>query len=177
MFYSSTYSSPIGLLTLASDGTNLLGVWVEGQRYFAKTITGDMTQKDDLKLFTNTKKWLDNYFAGKQPSHAKLPLAPAGSDFRQSVWKILCEIPYAETTTYGAIARRVAKEMGRANMSSQAIGGAVGHNPITIIIPCHRVVGSDGSLTGFASGISKKIVFLELEGVDIHSFGVRHQVF
>ena len=111
--------------------------------------------------------WLDRYFAGGRPSLCELPLAPAGSEFRQGVWSILCEIPYGEVTTYGDIAKKVAARMGNKSMSAQAVGGAVGHNPISIIIPCHRVVGSNGSLTGYAGGIKTKIKLLELEGADM----------
>ncbi len=170
MFYSTSYSSPIGQLTLASDGTSLTGLWVEGQKYFARTAPDSMTPNDNLKLFVNTRKWLDRYFAGKRPSHSALPLAPVDTPFRQSVWQILCTIPYGEVATYSSIARQIASQMGRTTMSSQAVGGAVGHNPITIIIPCHRVVGTNGSLTGFASGIARKIKLLELEGIDTTNF-------
>lgn len=114
-------------------------------------------------IFLQTIQWLDRYFAGKQPSPDELSLAPMGSPFRQAVWKHLCQIPYGETTTYGAIARTMAAEMGRASMSAQAVGGAVGHNPISIIIPCHRVLGSDGGLIGYAGGLAVKQWLLELE--------------
>ena len=116
--------------------------------------------------------WLDRYFAGENPQISELPLAPSGSDFRQMVWKILCDIPSGQTTTYGEIAKKIAARTGRSTMSAQAVGGAVGHNPISIIIPCHRVVGTNGSLTGYAGGIDKKIALLELEGVDMTKYFV-----
>jgi methylated-DNA-[protein]-cysteine S-methyltransferase len=163
--YSTTYSSPIGTITLACDGGNLVGLWLEGQKYFGATVP-EMTKKNDVPVFEAAKKWLDNYFAGKKPAASALPLAPAGGDFRQNVWAILREIPYGTVMSYGDIAKKVAVKMNK-NASSQAVGGAVGHNPISIIIPCHRVVGSDGSLTGYAGGISKKIKLLEAEGVDM----------
>jgi len=167
MYYSTTYSSPMGLLTLASDENNLVGLWIEGQKYHGSTIFGTMTEKNDKLVFSMAKNWLDKYFAGEKPDISKLPLAPIGSDFRQGVWNILREIPYGEVVTYGDIAKKMAVIIGRESMSSQAIGGAVGHNPISIIIPCHRVVGSNGSLTGYAGGIDKKVKLLELEGVSM----------
>ena len=126
-----------------------------------------MTEKNNIPLFGDAKKWLDRYFAKKKPRISELKLAPIGGEFRQAVWKILCEIPYGETITYGGIAGKIAAKMNKKSMSSQAVGGAVAHNPISIIIPCHRVVGSNGSLTGFAGGIKKKMELLELEGVDL----------
>ena len=129
-----------------------------------------MIPNNDIPLFDTTKKWLDRYFAGEKPGISELSLAPIGGDFRQIIWNILCEIPYGEVITYGSIAKRVAEKTGRKSMSSQAVGGAVGHNPISIIIPCHRVVGSNGSLTGFSAGVRTKIKLLELEGVDLSRF-------
>jgi len=167
MIYSTNYSSPIGSLTLASDGDNLIGLWTEDQKYFADSVTEKMTEKDDLPVFIKTIQWLDEYFEGKKPDISGLPLALRGGDFRKTVWDILCEIPYGETITYGEIAKIVANKMGKEKMSSQAVGGAVGHNPISIIIPCHRVVGANGSLTGYAGGIDKKIKLLEHENVDM----------
>lgn len=159
MFYKTTYNSPLGEITLCSDGTNLVGVWFNGQKYFAATVKETHTN-DTLALFTDVKNWLDRYFAGKKPEISELPLAPAGNEFRQAVWKILCEIPYGQTTTYGEIAKQLGKPK-----SAQAVGGAVGHNPISIIIPCHRVVGKNGSLTGYAGGIDKKIKLLKHETI------------
>lgn len=156
MFYSANYPSPLGEILLASDGDNLVGSWLEGQKYYCDTITGNITEKDDLPVFSATKDWLNKYFSGRKPAVSDLPLAPIGGEFRQAVWKILCEIPYGEVTTYGEIARKMAAQMSKKSMSSQAVGGAVGHNPISIIIPCHRVVGANGSLTGYDGGIGKK---------------------
>ncbi len=167
MYYSTNYLSPVGLITLGSDGENLAGLWLEGQKYFGGTAREAMTQSDDLPVFSTAKEWLDKYFAGKQPAISDIPLAPVGGPFRQAVWEILCRIPYGKVTTYGQIAKEAAVRMNRPSMSGQAVGGAVAHNPISIIIPCHRVVGSNGSLTGYAGGIGKKIQLLELEGVDI----------
>ena len=163
MLFKTYYKSPIGNLMLLSDGDNLVGLYMENQKYYLNGIKQELTSKDNLQVFENTKKWLDRYFAKENPSIKEIPLAPIGGEFRQKVWKILCEIPYGKTTTYGEIAKRIAKEMDKEKMSAQAVGNAVGHNPISIIIPCHRVVGKDGSLTGYAGGIEKKRILLELE--------------
>ena len=166
MIYKTTFNSPVGLLTLASDGENLVGLWIAGQKYDEASIKGAESEIcDTLPVFAAAKDWLSRYFAGERPAISELPLAPAGSDFRQTVWKILCEIPYGQDTTYGAISRAVAASCGKEKMSAQAVGGAVGHNPISIIIPCHRVVGSDGSLTGYAGGVEVKSMLLQHEGV------------
>lgn len=167
MFYSTTYLSPVGIITLACKGNCLVGLWIEGQKYHGGTIPEEMRGKNDLPLFGLVKEWLNRYFAGKNPSISELPLAPIGGEFRQGVWRILCDIPYGEITTYGDISKKMADRMNKSSMSSQAIGGAVGHNPISIIIPCHRVVGANGSLTGYAGGIDIKVKLLELEGVDM----------
>lgn len=172
MYFSSEYPSPVGRITLASDGKHLVGLWIEGQKYFQGTVKEEMKIKNDLPLFRDVKNWLDQYFSGGKPAISQLPLRPAGGEFRQGVWEILCEIPYGTVITYGEIAKRMAEKMGRTNMSSQAVGGAVGHNPISIIIPCHRVVGTKGSLTGYAGGISTKVKLLEHEGVDMSHFYV-----
>lgn len=166
MSYSTHYASPIGSIMLASDGKNLVGLWMEGQKYFGQSITSQLAEKPDLPLFITVQKWLDSYFAGKKPPISDLPLAPNGTLFRQNIWQLLCEIPYGELVTYGELAKNMAIKMKKNSMSSQAVGGAVGHNPISIIIPCHRVVGTNGSLTGYAGGLHKKIKLLELEGVD-----------
>jgi methylated-DNA-[protein]-cysteine S-methyltransferase len=138
-----------------------------GTKIFWRHSDGRDDKKSDLPIFANTKDWLDRYFAGQKPSISDLPLAPGGGAFRTAVWNILCEIPYGTVTTYGEMAKRVAARLNKPRMSSQAVGGAVGHNPISIIIPCHRVVGSNGSLTGYAGGIDKKIRLLEHENVDM----------
>jgi methylated-DNA-[protein]-cysteine S-methyltransferase len=157
---------------LASNGDDLIGLWMEQQKYFGNTVTTEMIEEQDLQLFTTTKKWLDKYFAGQKPAISDLPLSPNGGIFRTIVWNILCEIPYGKVITYGEIAKIVASKMNKLRMSGQAVGGAVGHNPISIIIPCHRVVGSNGSLTGYAGGIDKKIKLLEHEGVNISDFSI-----
>jgi methylated-DNA-[protein]-cysteine S-methyltransferase len=167
MIYSTHYSSPIGSILLSAGGEKLVGLWIEGQKYFGDTVEEVMTENPNLSVFTAAKRWLDRYFAGQKPCISDLPLAPNGGAFRMAVWDILCEIPYGEVITYGDIAKKMAMKMNKASMSSQAVGGAVGHNPISIIIPCHRVVGSNGSLTGYAGGLDKKIKLLEHEGVDM----------
>ncbi len=168
MYYSSTYKSPIGNITLACDKQeNLVGLWLEGQKYFCDTVGEDIVENNNLEIFKTAKNWLDRYFAGEKPKISELPLAPIGNNFRQRVWKILCEIPYGEVWTYGDIAKIIAKEQGKDRMSAQAVGGAVGHNPISIIIPCHRVVGANGSLTGYAGGIKNKVALLKHEGVNM----------
>lgn len=172
MYCYATYPSPVGVITLACDGSKLAGLWMEGQKYHGDTISEIMTENNDMPIFDAAKKWLDRYFAGEKPGIFELPLAPAGGAFRQGVWGILREIPYGGVITYGSIAQKMAVKMNKKSMSSQAVGGAVGHNPISIIIPCHRVVGSNGSLTGYAGGIGTKIKLLELEGVDMSSLFV-----
>lgn len=167
MYYRTTYASPVGIITLASDGSSLVGVWNEGQKYHGHSIPEAMIEHDDMPIFDTAKKWLDRYFAGEKPDISELPLSPIGSEFRQAVWRMLCDIPYGEVITYGGIAKKMAAKMNKESMSSQAVGGAVGHNPISIIIPCHRVVGSDGSLTGYAGGVHTKVKLLELEGADM----------
>lgn len=171
MYRKSLYDSPIGRITFATDDDSLVGLWLEGSKYFGGSVRGEMeapadASSDDDGVIARVRDWLDRYFAGEQPDPKELPLDPAGSGFRQEVWKILQEIPYGEVVTYGAIASEIAERRGKPTMSSQAVGGAVGHNPISIIIPCHRVIGSDHSLTGYASGLGHKIALLELEGVD-----------
>lgn len=173
MLYTATCPSPVGLLTLASDGMNLCGLWLGGQKYFGGSIlksASSETLRKELPVFSRTSDWLDQYFSGKKPLPSELPLAPSGGEFRKLVWEFLCEIPYGEVTTYGALAKKAAAKLGRSSMSSQAIGGAVGHNPISIIIPCHRVVGSNRSLTGYAGGLDVKRALLKLEGLDLSQF-------
>ncbi len=168
MVYRTNYTHPgFGEITIASDGQNIVGLWMAGQKHFGGTVDGEMEPADDLPVFTQAKGWLDRYFAGERPAIDELPLAPNGSSFRQRVWRKLAEIPYGQVRTYGDLAREIAQEDGKEKMSSQAVGGAVGHNPISIIIPCHRVVGSGGSLTGYAGGLARKIWLLEHEGVDM----------
>ena len=164
MYYFTTYNSMIGKIYIVSDVENIVGVWLEGQKYFQAGLKENPVENSELQVLKAAKHWLEDYFAGKCLQISLLPLKPQGSEFRQVVWQILCEIPYGQTTTYGAISKEAAKRLGKKSMSAQAVGGAVGHNPISIIIPCHRVVGSDGSLTGYAGGIDKKIKLLQHEG-------------
>ena len=161
MEYTTDYHSPVGEILLAGNEKELTGLWFEGQKYFGSTLEREMRKKD-LPIFEETRRWLDQYFSGKKPDFLP-PLAPKGSEFRRKVWKHLLEIPYGETTTYGALAKKLAIEMGRETMSAQAVGGAVGHNPISILIPCHRLLGADGSLTGYAAGLEVKKRLLALE--------------
>ena len=173
MYQTTTYASPVGELTLASDGTALTGLWLEGQKYFGGTSGEELVPgQPDLPVFQAARAWLDRYFSGEKPSPAELPLAPAGTPFQRAVWEKLQAIPYGAVTTYGALAGALAAQLGRASMSSQAVGGAVGRNPISIIIPCHRVVGADGSLTGYAGGVERKQRLLIHEGVDVSRFSV-----
>lgn len=157
MYFSTDYSSPIGKMLIASDGEALCGAWFYGQKYFP--LTDDFTLNDDLTIFKDVIQWLDDYFSGFNPQ-ISFKLKPRGSEFRLKVWKILSEIPYGETMTYGEIARKISP-----TMSAQAVGGAVGHNPISIMIPCHRVLGTDGRLTGYAGGIDRKIELLKIENI------------
>ena len=167
MIYKTYYNSPLGKILLASDGNNLIGLWLEGQKHYLGSIKEEVILNDELEIFIKTKDWLNRYFKKEQPKINELPLAPRGSEFRQRVWKILCDIPYGKVITYGDIAKKLTIDMNKEHMSAQAVGGAVGHNPISIIIPCHRVIGAGGNLTGYAGGIDKKIKLLELEGVKI----------
>lgn len=156
MLFLTHYASPLGPILLAADETGLTGLWFEGQKYFP-SFSGVEYQEKETPVLTETVRWLDVYFSGKDPGFLP-PLHPQGSPFRQTVWDILLTIPRGQTITYGEIARRLGVR------SAQAVGGAVGHNPISILIPCHRVVGSDGSLTGYAGGVERKARLLQLEG-------------
>ena len=162
MQYISHYHSPLGDILLAADSAGLTGLWFEGQKYFALYQDKEHEEKE-LPVFEEAKRWLDIYFSGKNPDF-QVPLHFTGTDFQNEVWEILYAIPYGQTTTYGEIAAQLAKKRGLPRMSAQAVGGAVGHNEISIIVPCHRVVGASGSLTGYAGGIEKKIELLRLEG-------------
>lgn len=164
------YESPLGMLTLAADAQGLTHLTLPVQRY-QPNFSDTVYEQADLPVFSATRHWLDQYFSGVKPVGVP-PLHPQGSDFQLAVWRCLLAIPYGETTTYGAIAKEIARQRGLAHMSAQAIGGAVGHNPISIIIPCHRVVGANGSLTGYGGGIHNKIALLQNEGVDMHPFFV-----
>jgi methylated-DNA-[protein]-cysteine S-methyltransferase len=159
--YTSVYSSELGDILLAADEIGLTGLWFFGQSYFADTLPTEQIAQE-TPILTQAREWLDEYFSGKEPDFTPT-LHPMGSPFRQAVWKLLLQIPYGQTTTYGEIARQLEKLQNRPHMSAQAVGGAVGHNGISIIIPCHRVVGTKGSLTGYAGGLDKKMALLELE--------------
>lgn len=147
---------------MASDGEALIGVWFDQQKHDRATLGHDFKEDDSMPIFVETRHWFDIYFSGREPDFTP-PLRLSGSPFRQMVGEIMLGIPYGTTTTYGEIAREVARRMGRPSMSAQAVGGAVGHNPIGIIVPCHRVMGSDGSITGYAGGIDRKQFLLQLE--------------
>ena len=170
MQYITTYQSPLGEILLAADEAGLTGLWFDGEKFYADSLDPEHEERN-VPVFDVVKKWLDIYFSGHEPDFMP-PVHMIGSEFRQQVWKILREIPYGETITYGALAKRLARERGLERMSAQAVGGAVGHNEISIIVPCHRVVGSDGSLTGYAGGIDKKERLLILEGVNMEHFYV-----
>ena len=170
MDYTYHYDSPLGGITLASDGNALIGLWFDEQKYFADTLSKDYAEKS-LPIFEQTVKWLDIYFSGKAPDFIP-PLNMKTTAFRKRVWEIMIGIPFGQTMTYGEIADMIAKEKGLTRMSAQAVGGAVGHNSISLIIPCHRVVGTSGSLTGYAGGIDKKVKLLEMERADMSGFFV-----
>lgn len=165
MQYTHSYESPLGRMLLASDGAALTGLWFVGQKYYAAALDKQHEEKT-LPVFEQTKSWLDIYFSGKKPDFTP-PLEPVGSEFRREVWELLLSIPYGRTVTYAELAAAIAERRSLSHMSAQAVGGTVGHNPILIIIPCHRVVGSGGSLTGYAGGIDRKIRLLSLEGADM----------
>ena len=170
MTFIQHYNSPLGGILLAADEIGLTGLWFNGQKYFARSLPAGYTEQNTPAL-SEAKRWLEVYFTGKKPDFMP-PLHIVGSAFRMAVWEILLQIPYGKTTTYGEIARQLAEKQKLPRMSAQAVGGAVGHNEISIIIPCHRVVGTNGSLTGYAGGIGKKIKLLELEHTDMSSFFV-----
>ena len=161
MQYTSRYRSPLGEMLLAADETGVTGLWFAGQKYFARHLDKEHAEKE-IPLFTTVKQWLDVYFAGREPDFT-VPLHFTGTAFQNEVWGILCAIPYGRTTTYGEIAKQLAARRGLPHMSARAVGGAVGHNPISILVPCHRVVGLGGSLTGYAGGLERKRCLLALE--------------
>ena len=164
------YASPVGGILLAADEIGLTGLWFEGEKFFADKLPAKHEEKESPTLAA-AKRWLDIYFKGKEPDFTP-PLHPVGSAFRMKVWDILLQIPYGQTVAYGWIARRLAVQEGLARMSARAVGGAVGRNEISIIIPCHRVVGTSGSLTGYAGGLDRKIALLKTEHVDMSRFFV-----
>ncbi len=165
--YKCGFRSPLGGITLSACEEGLTGLWFDGQKYFGAAIA-DGAEDGYLPVFDEARRWLDEYFAGHRPGFTP-PLAPQGSEFRRAVWRILLTIPYGGVMTYGEIAKMLGEERGTP-VSAQAVGGAVGHNPVSLIIPCHRVVGADGSLTGYAGGLDRKLKLLRLEGVNTDRF-------
>ncbi|MFR4927871.1 MAG: methylated-DNA--[protein]-cysteine S-methyltransferase [Clostridium sp.] len=168
MIYTCTYPSPLGNILLAADEVGLTGLWFEGQKYFAKTLPKEIISQETPVLI-QAKKWLDVYFSGKEPDFTPA-LHPAGSPFRQAVWQILLQIPYGQTMTYGEIAKKMAQMQDAPHMSAQAVGGAVGHNEVSIIIPCHRVVEPMEVLPDMPGELKKKIALLKLEHTDMSGF-------
>ena len=168
MEYTSLYDSPLGGITLAGDGAALTGLWFDGQTHFVCT-PGPVHEGKPLKVFDLTKRWLDVYFSGREPGFTP-PMNMKGTPFRMAVWEILLTIPFGRTMTYGEIARILAARNGLRRMSAQAVGGAVGHNPVSLIVPCHRVVGANGNLTGYGGGLDRKMHLLALEGADMNAF-------
>jgi len=158
---TTTYKSPLGTILLAADDKGLTGLWFESQKYFALSLDKEFTE-EEIPVLSQAKEWLDIYFGGKEPAF-NLPLHFIGTDFQKDVWELLAAVPYGKTTTYGQLAVLLAEKRGIPHMSAHAIGNAVGHNHISIIVPCHRVVGTNGNLTGYAGGIDKKIALLKLE--------------
>ena len=170
MTYIQHYDAPLGRILLAADEVGLTGLWFDGAKYFADGLPAEHTERETPAL-SEARRWLDLYFSGREPDFTpKLHLI--GSDFRQAVWALLLQIPYGQTTTYGALAKQLAEKNGGKRVSAQAVGGAVGHNKSSIIIPCHRVVGTGGSLTGYAGGIDRKVRLLALEQADMTRFFV-----
>lgn len=170
MLYYKKISSPLGEITLRSDGEALTGLWfADDKHYGAKDIVGAALA--DLELFTQAEAWLAEYFAGREPK-VSVPLKLQGSEFQMQVWRLLQDIPYGRLVTYGDIAKKIAAQKGLARMSAQAVGGAVGRNPLCIIIPCHRVIGADGSLTGYGGGMWRKVRLLEIEKADMSKLTV-----
>lgn len=161
MQFISYYSSPLGKIIMSADCDGLTGIWFEGQKYFPEDLRDFVNS--ETEILSSAKEWLNVYFSGNEPDFIP-PLSLHGTSFRMEVWEKLRHIPYGTITTYGSIARQISAAHGNKNVSAQAVGGAVGRNPVSIIIPCHRVVGADGSLTGYAGGIEKKLFLLRMEG-------------
>jgi methylated-DNA-[protein]-cysteine S-methyltransferase len=161
MEYICKIKSPLGTLTISSDSYNICGLWLDKQKYFCKTLEQN-AQEQDLPIFNDVRRWLDIYFSGKNPNFT-LPLMPKGSVFQKSIWNNLCKIPYGHTITYGELAKNFEMTNNNQRTSARAVGNAVGHNPISILIPCHRVIAKSGNLTGYAGGLEAKLKLLELE--------------
>lgn len=166
--YLYKYDSPIGRLDVLSDGENITGLWIRNMKYDVDTEIIEVGA-GEIPVLKKTGEWLDYYFSGKKPTFLP-PLKPEGTQFRQTIWKMLLEIPYGEVVTYGDIAKKIALKTGKAKMAPRPVGGAVGKNPISIIIPCHRVVGAGGNLTGYGGGLDIKVRLLQLEGLDMDKF-------
>lgn len=166
MQYISHYRSPFGGILLAADETGLTGAWFDGAKYYAAGLDPEREEKN-TPVHDQTKEWLAVYFSGKDPDFLP-PLHMTGTPFQLAVWAILQKIPYGQTVTYREIAKEIAVQKGLSRMSAQAVGGAVGHNKISIIVPCHRVIGTDGSLTGYAGGTDRKLSLLRLEKAVLH---------
>lgn len=167
--YTADYLSPIGRITLASDGEGLVGAWLEGQKHFGGKRAANLVPREGLKALELAVEWLDRYFAGEKPVAAGLSLTPEGTRYQRAVWDALLEIPYGEVRTYGEVARAAARRLGTDSAAARAAGGAVGRNPLSVFIPCHRVVGTNGSLTGYAGGLSRKAWLLRHEGAEMES--------
>ena len=170
MVYTCEYDSPLGGITVACDDSAVIGLWFNGQKHFGN-ILPRQTEQRAHPLLADAQRWLDVYFSGREPGFLP-PLRYDSTPFRKAVCDIMLTIPYGKTMTYGEIACKIAAQKGLERMSSQAVGGAVGHNSISIIVPCHRVVGTNGSLTGYAGGIERKIKLLELEKNDMRKLFV-----
>lgn len=164
MIYANL-KSPLGDMTAAAEDNKITGLWFDGQKYYPKD-TRSWVYEPEHPVFIRLHQWLRDYFKGKK--NLALPeLQPKGTEFQKAVWEVLLQIPYGSITTYGEIAKKIAASRGQDTMSAQAVGGAVGHNPVSILIPCHRVVGTNGSLTGYAGGLDRKTALLQLEQVDL----------
>lgn len=166
--FAASFDSPVGRLFAASDGERLEGLWIQGQKRFPAALeSGAANDRPDLPVFISLRFWLDSYFSGRNPSASAIPLRLQGSDFQQIVWNFLLRVPYGKVLSYGELAAQTARRLGKPRFSARAVGGAVARNPISIIVPCHRIVASDGKLTGYAGGLKNKIRLLELEGVPV----------
>lgn len=164
MIFCSYYQSCCGKMLIAATEQAVCGIWFENQKHYAYKANKNMQKNDNLPIFIKTKKWLDDYFAGKNPDAKEIPVVLHGSDFQQKVWSILQTIEYGKTMTYGQISKLIERQSGK-KMSAQAVGGAVGHNPVSIIVPCHRVLGANKNLTGYAAGLDIKTKLLKIEGI------------
>lgn len=176
MIYISHYKSPLGDILLASKNNKLIGLWIEGQKNYLSELKEKIKENNQEEILIKTKNWLDRYFNYEKPSLKELDLNPLGSDFRKQVWTILCNIPYGKVVTYNDISKEIAHQRKIPKMSPQAVGGAIGHNPISIIIPCHRVVGANGNLTGYTGGLDKKVFLLKHEKVNMTNLFIPSKV-